>query len=332
MGVLPASQQSGLQGLVLSGTMGWRTTHLARRANLPWDAGEARGAEGAWHTSVPLLALGTAAALPREQHHPRVWDPALCLVGAGTQHTHHTPLFGEYSPLSQVVLYHLCLPNQERKQLEGCCPIHCPRMVLLVWAGWSHQACGDHKGTTQEPPVDHLLTFLPSSPGVPSSPWEQRLPVNSLNMGTKQRMAQSMGVPCHILPLPYAVLGSLSLSLLGEPQSQALFPLLTFLPFRPGLPSSPGLPWEEKKGSEGAPQALHQPEVPGPHWSLKVRGRGSWAQGEACQMDPAGIHRGHGTGCVPRVQLAGTYRHTRRSQGTHGARWSLLPTQPRQPL
>lgn len=76
--------------------------------------------------------------------------------------------------------------------------------------------------------MDHLLTFLPSSPGVPSAPWEQRLPVsdplNHFSMGTNQRMAQSMGVLCHILPSPYVVQGSLSLSNLGEPQRQALFP------------------------------------------------------------------------------------------------------------
>lgn len=47
--------------------MGLRTTHLAWGASLPWDAREARGAEGTWHTSVPLLALGTTAALQREQ-------------------------------------------------------------------------------------------------------------------------------------------------------------------------------------------------------------------------------------------------------------------------
>lgn len=76
--------------------------------------------------------------------------------------------------------------------------------------------------------MDHLLTFLPSSPGVPSSPWEQRLPVsaplNHPNMGTNRRLAQIMGALCHILPLPYVVLGSLSLSILGEPQSQPISP------------------------------------------------------------------------------------------------------------
>lgn len=63
---------------------------------------------------------------------------------------------------------------------------------------------GDHAGTTQEPLVDHLLTFLPSSPGVPSSPWGQRLPVSAplthLSMGTNRGMAQSMGVLCHSSP------------------------------------------------------------------------------------------------------------------------------------
>lgn len=78
--------------------------------------------------------------------------------------------------------------------------------------------------------MDHLLTFLPSSPGVPSSPWEKRLPVSApLNMGTNQRMAQSIGVLCHILPLLYEVQGSLFLSILGEPLSQALFPLTHIL-------------------------------------------------------------------------------------------------------
>lgn len=48
-------------------------------------------------------------------------------------------------------------------------------------------------------------------------------------------------------------------------------------------------------------QGHQQPGVPGPHWILKVHGRGSRAQGKPNQMDPAGIHRGHGTGCVPRV-------------------------------
>lgn len=69
MGVLPASE-----GRVLSGTMGLRTTHLAWGANLPWDTRKARGTKGAWHTSVPLLALGTAVALPREQYHSQNRD------------------------------------------------------------------------------------------------------------------------------------------------------------------------------------------------------------------------------------------------------------------
>lgn len=75
VGVLPASEQSGFQGLQLSGTTGSRTTHLAWGANLPWDTGKARGAKGAWQTSVPLLALGTAAALPRERCHPQDLGP-----------------------------------------------------------------------------------------------------------------------------------------------------------------------------------------------------------------------------------------------------------------
>lgn len=69
MGVLPASEQSGLQGLVLSGTMGSRTTYLAWGANLPWDTRKTRGPEGAWQTSVTLFTLGTTVSLPREQYH-----------------------------------------------------------------------------------------------------------------------------------------------------------------------------------------------------------------------------------------------------------------------
>lgn len=95
-GVLPAPWQPRLQGLVLGGTMGLRTTHLAWGANLPRDAGEAGGAEGAWHTSVSLLALGTTAALPREQCHPQDLG-ALVYPRWGhvpsTPH-HHAPLQG----------------------------------------------------------------------------------------------------------------------------------------------------------------------------------------------------------------------------------------------
>lgn len=100
MGVLPASEQSGLQGLVLSGTVGLRTTHLAWGADQPWDTGKTRGAEGAWHSSVPLLALGTTAALPREQYHPRNLDPGLSLMGARTSTPHHhTALWGVLTSL-----------------------------------------------------------------------------------------------------------------------------------------------------------------------------------------------------------------------------------------
>lgn len=44
------------------------------------------------------------------------------------------------------------------------------RLVGITWG-----PCRNHPG----PPMDDLLTFLPSSPGVPSSPWEQRLPVSA---------------------------------------------------------------------------------------------------------------------------------------------------------
>lgn len=40
-------------------------------------------------------------------------------------------------------------------------------------------SCRDHVGTMQAPPRTWLLTFLPSSPGVPSSPWGHRLSVNT---------------------------------------------------------------------------------------------------------------------------------------------------------
>lgn len=54
------------QGPVLGGTMGLKVTHLPWGANLSRDTGVSRGA---WHTSVPLLTLGTAGPLPREQCH-----------------------------------------------------------------------------------------------------------------------------------------------------------------------------------------------------------------------------------------------------------------------
>lgn len=235
-----------------------------------------------------------------------------------------TLLFGEYSPLSQVVLDHLCLPNQERKELEGCCSIRMPQNgapgpgrvePLGLWG--SH---GDRAGTPQEPPVDHLLTFLPSSPGVPSSPWEQRPPVsaplNHFSTSTNWRMAQSMGVLCHILPVPHVVLGSPSLSLLAEPRSQALLPLLTFLPFRPGLPSSPGLPWELKKGSEGALQALPQPGAPA--------ARSTWAP-----LEPQDAGKGElGTGQTPPAASSWDPQRARHRMCPQGAGWLLLTGTP----
>lgn len=90
MGVLPASEQSEPQG-----TMGWRATNLAWGANLPWDTRKARGAEGAWHASVPLLALGTAAALPREQCHcQRLGPRSVPDGGRYPAPPSHTPLWG----------------------------------------------------------------------------------------------------------------------------------------------------------------------------------------------------------------------------------------------
>lgn len=53
------------------GSWGLGTTNLAWGANLPWDTGDTRGAREAWHASVPLLAFGTAVALPREWCHPQ---------------------------------------------------------------------------------------------------------------------------------------------------------------------------------------------------------------------------------------------------------------------
>lgn len=94
MGVLPASE-----GLVLSGTMGLRTTYLAWGANLPWNTRKARRAKGAWHASVPLLTLGTAVALPREQYHSQNLGTR-SLMGACTQHLpSHTPLWGVLTSL-----------------------------------------------------------------------------------------------------------------------------------------------------------------------------------------------------------------------------------------
>lgn len=77
-GVLPTPWQPRLQGPVLGGIVGSRTTHLAWGANLPRDTGEARGPEGSWHTSVSRLALGTTAALPREQCHPQELGDQIC--------------------------------------------------------------------------------------------------------------------------------------------------------------------------------------------------------------------------------------------------------------
>lgn len=65
---------------------------------------------------------------------------------------------------------------------------------------------------TMQAPHPGLLTFLPSSPGVPSSPWGHRLSVSTqLNLpstGTAwdtdhtRDTAQSMGTLCCVSPLP----------------------------------------------------------------------------------------------------------------------------------
>lgn len=113
-----------------------------------------------------------------------------------------------------------------------------------------------------------------------------------------------MGVLCHILPLPYVVQGSLSLSNLGEPQSQALFPPTHILAIQTRFAILTGFALGGKKGSEGAPKALHQSGASAARgaWApLEPQGAWKGKHGEPSQLDPAGIHRGHGTGCVPRV-------------------------------
>lgn len=175
--MVPTPWQPGLQGPVLGYTVGLRITHLAGGANLPWDAREARGAKGPWHTSVPLLTLGTAAALPREQCHPEE-------LGAQVCPQQHTPLQGG-THLSTRGSYVTFVSLTRGKGVRG--------MLALTYAPkW----CGDrdrrkeppdvrgHAGTTQGPLGAQLLTFLPSTPGVPSSPWGHRLPVNDLTTGT----------------------------------------------------------------------------------------------------------------------------------------------------
>lgn len=81
---------------MLGDTMGSRTTYLAWGTDLPRNTREARGAKGAWHTSVPLLALGTAAALPREQCHPQDLGAQVCSWWGHAPSTphHHAPLPG----------------------------------------------------------------------------------------------------------------------------------------------------------------------------------------------------------------------------------------------
>lgn len=146
---------------------------------------------------------------------------------------------------------------------------------------------GDHTGTIcgSLPYLSPILSWCPIfSLGTKAA---CQHPTEPSQHEFKPEGGSEHGVLCHILPLPYVVLGSLSLSILGEPQSQTLFPLLTFLPFRPGLPSSPGLPWEEKKGSEGAPQALHQPEA-------------AAARGVRGPLEPQGAWKGElGSGPAP---------------------------------
>ena len=76
--------------------MGSRTTHLAGGADLSRDAREAGGAEGTWHTSVPLLALRTAVALPRKQRHPQDLGAQVCTRWGHVPTTarHHVALQG----------------------------------------------------------------------------------------------------------------------------------------------------------------------------------------------------------------------------------------------
>lgn len=124
---------------------------------------------------------------------------------------------------------------------------------------------------------------------------------------------------------------------LSEPQSQALLPLLTFLPLRPGLPSSPGLPWEEAEAVREPPRCFPQHRqlgVPGPHHGPSVqRGARHWVSPSrwsqlGLTVEGMGQHVPPGHMQV----LASTYRDAGRSQGAHGARQTLLPTQPRKPL
>lgn len=160
--------------------------------------------------------------------------------------------------------------------MEGWCPIPCPKMVLLVRAGSSHQACGDHMGTMQERhkndrwiislPFSHPLLashLLPgdkgclSAPHSPISAWAQTggwlrawgffatppLALCCTGITIPQHPGRapksSPASPTHILAV------------------QARFAILT----RFALGG--------KKGSEGALQVLQQPGTPA--------ARGAWA-------------------------------------------------------
>jgi len=195
--------------------------------------------------------------------------PGLSPVGACTQHPISLPLCGgtHLSARGSGVTF-VSLTRRERSERDAA-PSTRPRMMLPDLAGRSHG------GTAQGPSGAQLLTFLPSSPGVPSSPWGHKLPVSTqldhLGTGTawdgngQQGHGSERGGSLPHSPLAFVLYWDHQPSgPPGEPQSQAPLPVLTFLPLRPGLPSSPGLPWEEAEAVRESPpaQATRGPRVP----------------------------------------------------------------------
>lgn len=61
--------------------------------------------------------------------------------------------------------------------LEGCCPIYMPQNGAPDLAGWSHWACGDHRGAMQGPHRNH--------PWIISLPFSHPLLVSHLLPGNK---------------------------------------------------------------------------------------------------------------------------------------------------
>lgn len=137
-----------------------------------------------------------------------------------------------------------------------------------------------------------------------------------------QGSPQGMGMLCHMPPSPLCQLGAVSPQGPQERPKAKPCALLTFLPFRPGLPSSPGFPWEEGEAVRGVP-SMGCHGVPAPTDVPQQ----SWDQ---VQRHSAG--RVPAAGHVPMAHGAVTHRDTRWSQRSYCARRSLLPPQPGQPL